>query len=67
MSYEVVELDRNRMSIRCTPRGVIIHIHEVEPGVYTVTPDEQHRSFTNLDLALQCAREIGHDPDVSIH
>jgi hypothetical protein len=63
MAYNVLQLLNDRMAILCTPHGPVIHIEEKD-GVFTVAEDEQRRSFATFGRALDCAREIGRDPDL---
>ena len=64
MAYQLFVLPDGREEIRCTSGGST-HIVRNPYGCWAVEEDEQKRIFANHGEALDCAREIAEDPDLS--
>jgi hypothetical protein len=63
MAYQAFKLKDGREEVRCAP-GDIVHMTPHSDGTWTVDEDQECRVFRNRGAALDCAREIGQDPDL---
>lgn len=62
MAYQEFDKGNGVTEVRTT--GGIAYIVCRDDGRYIVRDDPKHREFENHGAALDCARELAHDPDL---
>jgi hypothetical protein len=62
MAYNLLDKGNGVTEVRTT--GGIATIVCQDDGTFFVREDAQKRSFNNRGEALDCARELAHDPDL---
>jgi hypothetical protein len=64
MGYTITVLQTGRLEVRCAPGDIVHMTFHPDDNSWTVDEDSERRVFRNRGEALDCAREIGRDPDL---